>query len=541
MAAIGGATTGGRTVDQLALLLVLLLGAVITVPLGERLRLPAPVLMTLVGIGLALLPFVPDVQVPPDFILPLLLPPLLYAAVQRTSWRQFAANKRPIFLLAVALVFVTTAAVAVVANSVVPGLPVAAAVALGALVAPPDPVAATAVAGSLGLPRRLVSILEGEGLFNDVTAIVLYHVAIAAAVSGTFSWPGAVGAFVLSAVVAVLVGLALGWISNKLMSVLGDATLQIGLTLLVPFVSYVLAEELYGSGVLAVLTTALFLAEHTADADDVMGRLAGNSFWQVVDVLVTGVAFGLIGLELHNAFGSAGGREGRMLGWGAAIVGVVVVVRLLWLLPATWLAKRLHKLRDYDEDIPVGWRETVVMWWAGMRGVASVALALAIPLKTDDGRPFPGRDEIIFIAFAVIVTTLVFQGLTLPWLVRRLGVRADTDAERELEHSLAVRAAKAARRRLKEIEDVEELPEDISERLQRAAFDVGVRISPDIVDDERREWVTGRVSRLRTMQRIQREMMSAARHEVLAARSEPGTDPEVVDRVLRHLDVRSMR
>ncbi|MFF3752123.1 Na+/H+ antiporter [Streptomyces sp. NPDC002018] len=527
--------------DQLALLLVLLLGAVVTVPLGERLRLPAPVLMTLVGIGLALLPFVPNVQVPPDFILPLLLPPLLYAAVQRTSWRQFAANKRPIFLLAVALVFVTTAAVAAVAHSVVPGLPVAAAVALGALVAPPDPVAATAVAGSLGLPRRLVSILEGEGLFNDVTAIVLYHVAIAAAVSGTFSWPQAVGSFVLSAVVAVALGLALGWVSNKLMSLLGDATLQIGLTLLVPFVGYVLAEELHGSGVLAVLTTALFLAEHTADADDVMGRLAGNSFWQVVDVLVTGVAFGLIGLELHNAFGAASGREGRMLGWGAAIVGVVVVVRLLWLLPATWLAKRMHKLRDYDEDIPVGWRETVVMWWAGMRGVASVALALAIPLETDDGHPFPGREEIIFIAFAVIVTTLVFQGLTLPWLVRTLGVRADAGAERDLEHSLAVRAAKAARRRLKEIEDVEELPEDISERLQRAAFDVGVRISPDIVDDERREWVADRVGRLRTMQRIQREMMSAARHEILAARSEPGADPEVVDRVLRHLDVRSMR
>ncbi|MFF1418737.1 Na+/H+ antiporter [Streptomyces sp. NPDC058280] len=527
--------------DQLALLLVLLLGALVTVPLGERLKLPSPVLMTLVGIVLALLPFVPNVQVPPGLILPLLLPPLLYAAVQRTSWRQFAANKRPIFLLAVALVFVTMAAVAAVANSIVPGLPIAAAVALGALVAPPDPVAATAVAGSLGLPRRLVSILEGEGLFNDVTAIVLYHVAIAAAVSGTFSWPQAAGQLVLSAVVAVAVGLALGWLSNKLMSLLGDATLQIGLSLLVPFASYVLAEELYGSGVLAVLTTALFLAEHTADADDVMGRLAGNSFWQIVDTLVTGVAFGLIGLELHNAFGAASGRAAEMLGWGAAVVGVVVGVRLLYLMPATWLAKRMHTLRDYDEEIPVSWRETVVMWWSGMRGVASVALALAIPLKTDSGEPFPGRDEIIFIAFAVIVSTLVIQGLTLPWLVRKLGVRADTDAERELEHSLAVRAAKAARRRLKEIEDVEELPEDISERLLRGAFDIGVRISPDLIDDERREWATRRADRVRTVQRIQREMMSAARHEVLAARSEPGADPEVVDRVLRHLDVHSMR
>ncbi|MFE0174877.1 Na+/H+ antiporter [Streptomyces sp. NPDC059002] len=527
--------------DQLALVLILLLGAVVTVPLGDRLGLPAPVLMTLAGIGMALLPFVPNVEIPPDYILPLVLPPLLYASVQRTSWRQFTANVRPIFLLAVALVFVTTAAVAAVANAVVAGLPIAAAVALGALVAPPDPVAATAVAGSLGLPRRLVSILEGEGLFNDVTAIVLYHVAIAAAMSGTFSWPSAVGLLVLSAVVAVAVGLVLGWLTNKLMGLLGDATLQTGLTLLVPFVSYVLAEELLGSGVLAVLTTALYLAENAVDADDVLGRITGQTFWQIVDTLVTGIAFGLIGLELHNVFGIASGREAEMFGWGAVVVAVVVGVRLLWLLPATWLAKRLHKRRDVDEEIPTSWRETVVMWWSGMRGVASVALALAIPLKTDDGAPFPARDQIIFIAFCVIMATLVVQGLTLPWLVRKLGVRADADAERELERELALRAAKAAKRRLKEIEEVEELPEEVSERLQRGAFDIGARISPDLVDDERRERYAKRVDRWKAVQRIQREMMSAARHEVLAARSEPGADPEIVDRVLHHLDVRSLR
>jgi CPA1 family monovalent cation:H+ antiporter len=230
-----------------------------------------------------------------------------------------------------------------------------------------------------------------------------------------------------------------------------------------------------------------------------------------------------------------------MFGSAAAVVGVVVGVRLLWLLPATWLAKRLHTKRDYDEEIPVSWRETVVMWWAGMRGVASVALALAIPLKTDDGSPFPGREEIVFIAFAVIMATLVFQGLTLPWLVRKLGVRPDTDAERSLERDLAIRAAKAAKRRLKEIEDVEELPEDVMEQLMRRAYDVGARISPDMVDEERRASYAKRVERIRAVQRIQREMMSAARHEVLAARSEPGADPEVVDRVLRHLDVRSLR
>ncbi|MFI2369641.1 Na+/H+ antiporter [Streptomyces sp. NPDC018833] len=527
--------------DQLALLFALLFGAVVTVPLGQRLGLPAPVLMTLAGIVLAFLPFVPNVDVPPELILPLLLPPLLYATVQRTSWRQFTANARPILLLAVALVFVTTAAVGAVAHAVVPGLPIAAAVALGALVAPPDPVAATAVAGSLGLPRRLVSIMEGEGLFNDVTAIVLYHVAIVAAVSGEFSWGVAAGELVLSAVVAVAVGLALGWVSNKLMGLLGDATLQVGLTLMVPFVSYVLAEQLMGSGVLAVLTTALFLAEYTADADDVMGRLAGNTFWQIVDTLVTGVAFGLIGLELHHVFGTADDRLGRLLGWSAAVVAVVVGVRLLWLLPAAWLAKRLHHLRDYDEDVPTSWRETVVLWWAGMRGVASVALALAIPLETDDGAGFPGREVIIFIAFAVIVATLVCQGMTLPWLVRRLGVRADTGAERELERRLAIRAAKAAKARLKEIEAEEELSEEVSERLLRGAFDMGARISPDIVDEERRDWFAKRAERMATVRRIQREMLSAARHAVLSARSEPGADPEVVDRVLRHLDVHSLR
>ncbi|MED7820479.1 Na+/H+ antiporter [Streptomyces chiangmaiensis] len=526
--------------DQLALMLLLLLGAVVSVPVGDRLGVPAPVLMTLLGIVLALLDFVPNVNVPPELILPALLPPLLYAAARRTSWRQFAANKRPIFLLAVALVFVTTMCVAAVAHAIVPGLPVAAAVVLGALVAPPDPVAATAVAGQLGLPRRLVSILEGEGLFNDVTAIVLYHVAIAAAVSGTFSLPNALLELVLSAIVALVVGLVLGWAARKLLDLLNDATLQVGLTLLVPYGSYVLAEELHGSGVLAVLVTALFLAE-ARDPDDVLMRLAGHTFWEVIDTLVTGIAFGLIGLELHQAIRTASGRWDHMLVWAAAIVGVVVFVRFVYLLPATWLTKRLHAMRDYDEDIPMSWRETVVMWWSGMRGVASVALALAIPLTMDDGSPFPARDEIIFIAFGVIMATLVLQGLTLPWLVKRLGVRADTVREKEFERALAVRAAKAAKRRLKEIEDVEELPEELSEQLLRRASDIGVRISPELADEERREAHQQRVKRLKRLRRIQGEMLSAARHEVLAARSEPGADPEVVDRVLRHLDVRSLR
>jgi CPA1 family monovalent cation:H+ antiporter len=528
-------------VDQLALFFAVMLAAIVMVPLAGRIGLPSPVLMTLFGAALALLPFVPNVEVNPELILPLVLPPLLYASVQRTSWRQFAANARPILLLAVALVFVTTAAVAAVAQAVVPGITLPAAVALGALVAPPDPVAATAVAGRLGLPRRMVSILEGEGLFNDVTAIVLYHVAVIAVVTGSFSWTAAAGELVLSAVVAVAVGLALGWGASRLMSLVGDPTLQIGLSLLVPFVAYAVADVARGSGVLAVLTTALFLAEHAADPDNVTTRLAGNTFWDVIDTLVTGIAFGLIGLELHHVFGVGRGRWGAMAADAALVVVVVIGVRLVWLLPASAAARRLHRSRDLDEDIPMTWRETVVIWWSGMRGVASIALALAIPLTTNDGRPFPARDEVLFIAFAVVLVTLVLQGLTLPWVARRLGVRGDTEAEYDLERLLALRAMAAAKQRLKEIEDVEPLSEELSELMHRRAFDVGARICPDIVDDERRETHAKRIGRIKTVSRIQNELLSAARHEVLAARSEAGYDPEVVDRVLRQLDLRSLR
>ncbi|HEY3478439.1 MAG TPA: cation:proton antiporter, partial [Streptomyces sp.] len=193
------------------------------------------------------------------------------------------------------------------------------------------------------------------------------------------------------------------------------------------------------------------------------------------------------------------------------------------------------------EDIPMTWRETVIMWWSGMRGVASVALALAIPLTTDDHSPFPARAELLFIAFAVVLATLVLQGLTLPWLVRRLGVSGDIESEHDLERMLALRAMTAAKVRLRDIEAVETLSEELSEQLHRRAFDLGARICPDIVDDERRESHAKRVKRLRTVRRIQEEMMSAARHEVLSARSQAGYDPEVVDRVLRQLDLRSMR
>ncbi|MEV4100935.1 Na+/H+ antiporter [Nonomuraea sp. NPDC049649] len=496
--------------------------------------------MTLFGVGLALVPFVPDMPIEPGLVLPLLLPPLLYSAVQRTSWRQFAADWQPILMLAVVLVFVTTMAVAVVAHAIVPGLPLAAAVALGALVSPPDPAAATSVAGRLGLPQRLVSLLEGEGLFNDTTAIVLYNVAIAAMVTGSFSLTSAVGEFVLAAAVAVVVGLGVGWLGGALRAYLGQARLQVALSLLIPYISYAVAQQLHGSGVLAVLTTAFYLDERVTDPDDVSGRLVASAFWQVVETLVTAVAFGLIGLQLRALFGIAG-QLGEVLVWSAAVLGVLSAVRLLWLLPATWLARKTHGGRPGGAMVTLGRRETVVMWWSGMRGVLSVALALAIPLETADGSPFPQRPVLVFIGFTVILTTLVVQGLTLPWLVSRLGVKAGTAAERELEKRLAAEAVSAAKRRLKEIDEMEELPADVLDAANRRMADLGRRISPEGAHEERRAAYAKRAERSELVRRVQAEMMSAARQAVLDARRDPAANPQVVSRVLNQLDVRSLR
>jgi monovalent cation/hydrogen antiporter len=527
--------------NQLTLIFIVLLAGILSVPVGSRLRLPAPVLMTLLGVVLALLPGVPDVRVRPELILPLVLPPLIYAAAQRTSWRQFRANARPILLLAVALVLVTTAVVASVFRQLVPGVPPAAAVVLGALISPPDPVAASAVAGSVGLPRRLISVLEGEGLFNDVTALVIYGIAVDAAVSGRFSAPDALGRLVLSAVIALAVGWGLGWGGSRLMGLLGDPTLQVALSLLVPFAAYSVADTLGGSGILAVLVCALHIGEHAADADDVALRLVGSAFWEIVELLITGAAFCLIGLELHAVMSAVGRHWTSMLGDAAVIVTVVVLVRLVWLLPAAWLSHALDPDRRTVEDEPITWRETVVMWWSGMRGVASVALALAIPQEVHSGGPFPQRDRIVFIAFCVVLFTLLVQGLTLPTLVRLLGVGVDAEAEDRTERRLWHRATEAGLTRLRELAAAQDLPEDLVERLRRRQHDRLVRALPETYDEEQRAATRERISHLKRFQEVEGEMLAASRREMQAARSEPGADPELVDRVVRALDLRSTR
>ncbi|MEY9874936.1 Na+/H+ antiporter [Streptacidiphilus sp. MAP12-33] len=527
---------------QLILLFTVFLCAIVTTPLAERIRVPQPVLMTLIGIVLALLPFVPNIHIEPDLILPLVLPPLIYASSQRSTARYFLQNARVILLLAVALVLVTAAAVAGAMHWITPAMPVAAAVALGALISPPDPIAAGAVAQSVGLPRRLLGVLETEGLFNDVTALVVYALAIDAVVTGRFSTLDAALRLLLSAVLAVVFGVGIGWLSGKVIAMLSDATLQVGLSLLVPFAAYVLADQLHGSGVLAVLVCALWINDRAVGADDVSFRLVGSAFWDVVELLISGMAFGLIGLEWSSVLHEVGSSWPSMIGDALLVILVVVGVRFIWLLPGSWLAAWLDRRTGRREDAtPLGWREAVVLWWAGMRGVASVALALAVPFTVNGGAAFPLRYEIVFIAFSVVLFTLVVQGLTLPLVVRWLGLSRDQDAEDHEERRLWYRASRAGLVRLKEMAANEELPEEVVDRLKQRQVDRLARSRPDLYDEQQREEWKQRVKVVKTLRKVEAEMLAASREEMQVARMEPGADPELVDRVIRQLDLRSER
>ncbi|HEX2903868.1 MAG TPA: cation:proton antiporter [Jatrophihabitans sp.] len=547
---------------QLGLIAAVILATAVLIPVAERVNLPWPVLVTLFGIVLAAIPQVPQVHIEPDLILPLVLPPLLYASARKTSWRLWVSYARPILLLAVALVLVTTALVAFVAARVVPGITVAGAVALGALVSPPDPVAATAIASKLHLPRRLVSMLEGEGLFNDVAALVVYNVAVAAVVGGSFSVGDAAWKLLLAAVLALAIGFAFGLLVTRLAAWLSqtDPRPAVLISLLAPTAAYVAAEEVHGSGVLAVLVYTLYSVSRPVDASDAQGRLTTDVFWSMTETLVTGVAFGLVGLEFQTAFEAIGQRWTALVGETVAVVAVVVGVRLLYLLPSVLLSHRIyHRLqagalsdalqgkgesrrlqRARETDVPIGWRETVVVWWAGMRGVATVALALAIPVTVDGGGAFPARERILFIAFAVVLVTLVLQGITLPTLVTRLGVRAGPNDEDDAEASLIERAAHAAADELGRLQDQESFNVEVWDRLNAFPTDLLARLSPALAEANSHGMAPWRSeNRDQFLLGLQR-MIAAAREELLQARSERGVEPDLVDHLVRRLDLYSL-
>lgn len=422
----------------LALLVVVLALALI----AGRARTPLPVLLAVGGLAIAIaghyVPGMPSVVVPPNLVFFIFLPPLLVSAAFETPLGGLRRNARPIALLAIGLVLVTQGVVAMLARAIMPGLPWAPALVLGAIVAPPDAVAATAVAGRLGLPNRLVSIIAGEGLVNDATALVAFHLALGVVLTGAFAWSDAVLQFLAAAVFGVGTGLVLGWLTTTAQRHIDDPVIETTISLLAPYLGYLVADRIGGSGVLSVVTIGFFLRERVTQVGAARTRITQRTVWSVLVFLVNGLVFVLIGLDLGQL--TAPGVSSRMVAAGAIVSAGVIVLRMAWMYGVPPL-ERLATLGHARSGVSSA-RARAVLGWAGMRGVISLAAALSIPVATAAGRPFPFRREIILITVAVIFATLVLQGLTLVPVIRALGLANPT--AREDEEALARQRVLAA-------------------------------------------------------------------------------------------------
>jgi len=418
--------------ENLALLIFLLALLVALSAAAPKLKLPYPVLLVLAGVALALVPGLPVISITPNLIFFIFLPPLLYEASYNMSWHEFVANRRPITLLAVGLVLLTTTLVAALAHFFIPGFSWAMGFVLGAIVAPPDAVAATSVTKGLGLPRRITDILEGESLVNDASALIAYRYAVAAVVTGTFGLWDASWHFVLVAGGGAAIGTVVGYVAVRVQRYLTDATIITALSLLLPFGVYLAAEHVEVSGVLAVVAMGLMMSRRSHDIYDNQTRLLKHSFWRVLGFLLNGLVFLIIGLELRVILTELGpGAFWPLLGYGLLVSAVAIAIRMGWVFPVNYLGRVIGTWLGRPE-VHSPKRNLFITSWAGMRGVVSLATALALPLTVRGGQPFPQRDAILFITFTVILVTLLVQGLSLPWLVRRLQVQ-ESPAERAAE------------------------------------------------------------------------------------------------------------
>jgi CPA1 family monovalent cation:H+ antiporter len=454
---------------MLPIILLLLAVLAVVAVLARRLRTPPSILLVIAGVLLALVPGLPKIELAPELVLLVILPPLIYSAGVSMSWREFKFNLRPIALLAVGCVIFTSCAVATAAHWVL-GLPWAVGFLLGAIVAPPDVVAPLAIARRLGLPRRLLVVLEGEGLVNDATALILYRFALAAVATGAFSLSRAAGTFALIGVGEIAFGIGIGWLSLRLRKWARDPRVEITLSLMTPYVAYWAPEHLGGSGVIATVAAGLYISWNGPLLIPSVTRLQGIFFWDLIIYLIEGMVFLLMGLQARTIFERMESFTLREVLVATMLTTVVVVAaRFLWIFPGVYLPRWLSPaLRRRDPAPP--WTFPFTLGITGVRGVVSLAAALAIPFTLADGTPFPYRDLILFVTFGIIIITLVGLGLVLPIVIRWLGLSEHTESERkqELEAELAARqhALTAARRRLDELVDGGELSHDISKVLQ---------------------------------------------------------------------------
>ncbi|MEU9577482.1 Na+/H+ antiporter [Streptomyces chilikensis] len=451
-------------------LLLLIAGSAAVAGAARRTRVPAPLVLLAAGLTVSYLPGVPEYELDPDVVLPLVLPPLLHTAATDSSYLDLRAQKRPVALLSVGYVLFSTLVVGLMVYTFVPGLSAAAALVLAAVIAPPDAVAATAIARRLRLPARITTILQGESLVNDATAITAYKVALAAALGESVGWLGGGLDFLVASVGGVGVGLALMVPLHWLRTRLKDALLQNTLSLLIPFFAYALAEQVHASGVLAVVVVALYLG-HRAWQVDFATRLQEGAVWRMVAFVLESAVFALIGLQLPVVVGDLGDDygTGEVLWYAVALFVTVVVVRFVWVYPATFVPRLLFRGIREREANPT-WKGSFIISWAGMRGVVSLAIAFSIPTTLHGGEEFPGRSLILFLTFTTVIGTLVVQGLTLPPLIRafRLPGR-DVQAETLVEANAQAQASAAAEERLEELmaDERNALPQPLADRLRR--------------------------------------------------------------------------
>jgi Na+/H+ antiporter len=508
----------------------LILAVATMLAVAPTLRIPYPILLVLGGLAIGIVPGMPEFELNPQLVFFGVLPPLLYSAAFFTSLRELRAAARPIGLLAVGLVAVTTAGVAVVAHAFIHDLSWGSAFVLGAIVSPTDPLAATSIARRLGVPRKLVTIVEGESLVNDGTGLVLYRVAVGAVLTGSFSAYYTGGLFVVSAAGGIAVGLVVGWLIRGIRRRLDNPPAEITISLLTGYVAFIPADLMGVSAVLAAVTAGIFLGWHTPELTTAQVRLQGVAVWEIVQYLLNALLFVLVGLQLPVVIDALGNvSTARLLGYAALVSLTVIVLRVVWVFAVLhapkWIARRMSN-----------WRGAVFLSWAGMRGAVSLAAALALPLETDSGAPFPGRDLILFLTFSVILATLVGQGLTLPFVIRMLGLEEDGVDERE-DAKARIHAAEAALVRLEELVSEDWVREDTAERMRGAYRFRTTRFRARLDDGD-----DGAVeSRSQDYQRLRRELLDAERQALTELRYSGAISNDVWLRVGRDLDLEDTR
>jgi len=516
---------------ELLMLLVAVAGALRI--LSQKWGVPHPTLLVLGGLGVALVPGLPQPTVDPELVFTIFVPPLLYWGALTISIREMRAFLGPILRLATGLVIVTMAAVAALVHFLVPQVGWPAAFVLGAIVSPPDPVAATAVLRPLGAPRDVTTILEGEGLINDATALVAYRLAVAAVVAGSFSFWHAAGSFALTGLEGVLVGLAAGWLIAFVREHMSHVVVvENALSLLSPFIAYLPADALHGSGILAVVTMGLYLGVRGPHVVAPATRLQAGAMWSMVTFLLESLIFMLVGLELPRVMEALRTHSlGELLVVVLVTTLVCILVRFVWVFISIYIGGRTGEASGARPARR--WKKPFFVAWAGLRGADSLVIALAIPLTTRSGSPFPSRDLIIFVTFGVIFVTLVLQGFSMAPLVRRLGLEGE-EVEGDEERLARVAMANAALDLLRRAARDDELPKTVVDRM-RAEYEQRRRVAERTHLPHRNDGFDAAASRA-----LRRRLQQAERAELvrLAESGEIGGD--VMRHLQRQLDLRDL-